>query len=105
MVPFKGDIYIFIHCRKRKASTQEKSSNKLEVPTGGRKRKRKSSEIKAEDGYVSGSSGADDNPQEVRKQNHLVTTTSSHAITGTRKCLKQHAQQVSVTTLMIVMLV
>ena len=69
--------FVYVHHRKRKASSQEKSSNKLEVPTGGRKRKRKSSEIKAEDGYVSGSSGADDHPQEVRKSksscdDHLI---------------------------------
>ena len=59
-------MYLCIHYRKRKMSGtagQEKSSNKLEVPSV-RKRKRKSSEKKT-DGYGSGSSGADDNTHEV----------------------------------------
>lgn len=54
--------------RKRKLSNtvgQEKSANKLEVPVV-RKRKRKTSEAKTEDGYGSGSSGGDDHTQEVR---------------------------------------
>ena len=63
---------IHIHRRKRKVSAtagQDKSSNKLEVPAA-RKRKRKGSKCSeskhTEDDDISGSSGADDNAQEVK---------------------------------------
>lgn len=87
--PTQGVTFVlsyYIYHRKRKASSQEKSSNKLEVPSGGRKRKRKSSEIKAEDGYVSGSSGADDhNQQEVRKNK---SSCGDHLIACNHRCKK-----------------
>ena len=73
--------HIHIHCRKRKVSAtagQEKSSNKLEVPAA-RKRKRKGSkcsELKhTEDNNISGSSGADDNAQEVKMIRPLLMIT------------------------------
>ena len=83
-----------IHYRKRKTSgttNQEKSSNKLEVPSV-RKRKRKSSEMKTEDGYGSGSSGADDNTHEVISQMVTIATSLFHIIAGARNYLKQHAK-------------
>lgn len=88
-----GNLYVFTG-RKRKlsgATSQDKSSKKLEVPPGTRKRKRKGSEVKTEDGYASGSSGADDNAQEVRMTT-LMTISSHHITTGTRNHLKQHTE-------------